>query len=201
MRSGRPTRSNLRRCKTWIGRTMYRRTDQQSRMGMFRCPGAGSSRYSMWAFASDRRRLRRTMLRLGIVKHLKNHEGGKLCNRLMTPLFLCCKPPPPVHLCNHHIPLSQLRTGKYMGWGNVFLPCTIHHALGLATFDGDSETLQCESGKAKPYRLRKLFEGLNCKVFIVDEVSMVGCRMLRHIHSRLCEIMQCEDKPFGVMCN
>ena len=96
MRSGRPTRSNLRRCKTWIGRTMYRRTDQQSRMGMFRCPGAGSSQ--MWAFASDGRRLRRTMLRLGIVIHLKNHEGGKLCNRLMTPLFFFCNPP--LQLCN-----------------------------------------------------------------------------------------------------
>ena len=29
---------------------------------------------------------------------------------------------------------------------------------------------------------------------------MVGCRMLQDIHSRLCEIMQCEDKPFGGMC-
>ena len=63
--------------------------------------------------------------------------------------------------------------------------------------------LQCfvqqqESGKAKLHRLRKPFE--RCKVLIVDEVSMVGCRMLRDIHSRLCEMMQCEDKPFGGMC-
>ena len=29
---------------------------------------------------------------------------------------------------------------------------------------------------------------------------MVGCSMLRDIHSRLCEIMQCQDKPFGGMC-
>ena len=32
------------------------------------------------------------------------------------------------------------------------------------------------------------------------KVSMVGCRMLRDIHSRLCEIMQCQEKPFGGMC-
>ena len=57
---------------------------------------------------------------------------------------------------------------------------------------------QCKSDKAKLHRLRKLFEG--CKVSIVDEVSMVGCRMLRDIHSRLCEIMQCQDKPFSGMC-
>ena len=75
---------------------------------------------------------------------------------------------------------------------------TIHHALGLAVFDGDTDTVQCGSGKAKLHRLRKLFEG--CKVLIVDEVSMVGCRMLRDIRSRLCEIMQCGDKPFGGMC-
>ena len=48
------------------------------------------------------------------------------------------------------------------------------------------------------HRLRKLFEG--CKVLIVDEVSMVGCRMLRDIHSRPCAIMQCQDKTFGGMC-
>ena len=29
---------------------------------------------------------------------------------------------------------------------------------------------------------------------------MVGCRMLQDIDSRLCEIMQCQDKPFGGMC-
>ena len=29
---------------------------------------------------------------------------------------------------------------------------------------------------------------------------MVGCRMLRDIHSSLCEIMQCQDKPFGGAC-
>ena len=81
---------------------------------------------------------------------------------------------------------------------NLAKGSTIHHALGLAVFDGDSETLQCESDKAKLHRLRKLFEG--CKVLIVDEVSMVGCRMLRDIHSRLCEIMQCQDKPFRGMC-
>ena len=81
---------------------------------------------------------------------------------------------------------------------NLAKGSTIHHALGLAVFDGDGETLQCESHKAKLHRLRKPFEG--CKVLIVDEVSMVGCRMLRDIHSRLCEIMQCQDKPFGGMC-
>ena len=81
---------------------------------------------------------------------------------------------------------------------NVAKGSTIHHALGLAVFDGDSKTLQCESYKAKLHRLRNLFEG--CKVLIVDEVSMVGCRILRDIHSRLCEIMQCQDKPFGGMC-
>ena len=81
---------------------------------------------------------------------------------------------------------------------NLAKGSTIHHALGLAIFDGDSDTVQCESGKAKFHRLRKLFEG--CKVLIVDEISMVGCRMLRDIHSRLCEIMQCENKPFGGMC-
>ena len=80
---------------------------------------------------------------------------------------------------------------------NLARGSTIHHALGLAVFDGDSDTLQCESDKAKLHRFRKLFEG--CKVLIVDEVSMVGCRMLRDIHSRLCEIMQCQDKPFGGM--
>ena len=81
---------------------------------------------------------------------------------------------------------------------NLAKVSTIHHALGPAVFDGDSETLQCESDKAKVHRLRKLFEG--GKVLIVDEVSMVGCRMLRDIQSRLCEIMQCHDKPFGGMC-
>ena len=81
---------------------------------------------------------------------------------------------------------------------NLARGSTIHHALGLPVFDGDSETLQCESEKAKLHRLRKLSEG--CKVLIVDEVSMVGFRMLRDIHSRLCEIMQCQDKPFGGMC-
>ena len=81
---------------------------------------------------------------------------------------------------------------------NLAKGSTIHHALGLVVFDGDGDTVQCESGKAKLHRLRKPFEG--CKVLIVDEVSMVGCRMLRDIHSRLCEIMQWEDKPFGGMC-
>ena len=81
---------------------------------------------------------------------------------------------------------------------NLAKRSTIHHALGLPVFDGDSETLQCESDKAKLHRLRKPFEA--CKVLIVDEVSMVGCRMLRDIHSRLYEIMQCQDKPFGGMC-
>ena len=52
---------------------------------------------------------------------------------------------------------------------NLAKGSTIHHALGLAVFDGDSETLQCESGKAKLHRLRKLFEG--CKVLIVDECT------------------------------
>ena len=37
-------------------------------------------------------------------------------------------------------------------------------------------------------------------MLIVDEVSMVGYHMLRDIHSRLCEIMQCQDKPFRGMC-
>ena len=81
---------------------------------------------------------------------------------------------------------------------NLAKGSTIHHALGLAVCDGDSDIVQCESGKAKLHRLRELFE--SCKVLIVDEVSMVGCRMLRDIHSRLCEIMQCQDKPFGGMC-
>ena len=81
---------------------------------------------------------------------------------------------------------------------NLAKGSTIHHASGLAVFDGDSDKLQCESDKAKLHRLRKLFEG--CKVLMVDEVSMVGCRMLRDIHSRLCEIMQCQDQPFGGMC-
>ena len=81
---------------------------------------------------------------------------------------------------------------------NLAKGSTIHHALSLAIFDGDSDTLQCKSNKAKLHRLRKLFQG--CKVLIVDEVSMVSCRMIRDIHSRLCEIMQCQDKPFGGMC-
>ena len=81
---------------------------------------------------------------------------------------------------------------------NLAKGSTINHALGLGVFDGDSETLQSESDKAKLHRLRKLFEG--GKVLIVDEVSMVGCRMLRDIHSRLCEIMQCQDKSFAGMC-
>ena len=58
--------------------------------------------------------------------------------------------------------------------------------------------VQCESDKAKLHRLRKLFEG--SKVLIVDEVSMVGCRMPRDIHSRFCEIMQCQYKPFDGIC-
>ena len=103
------------------------------------------------------------------------------------------------------------RSRKSFGWNvvrfvapsgitasNLAKTSTIHHALGLAVFDGDSETLQCESDKAKLHRLRKFFEG--CKVLIVDEVSMVGCCMLRDIHSRLFQIMQCQDKPFGGMC-
>ena len=81
---------------------------------------------------------------------------------------------------------------------NLAKGSTIHHALGLAVSDGDSDMRHCESHKAKLHRLRKLFKG--CKVLIVDEISMVGCRMLRDIHSRLCEIMQCQDKPFGGMC-
>ena len=81
---------------------------------------------------------------------------------------------------------------------NLAKGSTIHHALGLPVFDGDSDILQCESDKAKLHRSCKLFEGR--KVLIVDEVSMVGCRMLRDIHSRLCEIMQCQDKPFGGKC-
>ena len=75
---------------------------------------------------------------------------------------------------------------------------TIHHALGLAVFDEDNDTLQCESDKVRLHRLRKYIEG--CKDLMADEVSMVGCRMLRDVHSRLCEIMQCQDKPFGGMC-
>ena len=53
---------------------------------------------------------------------------------------------------------------------NLAKGSTIHHALGLAVFDGESETLQCESDKAKLHRLRKLFEGR--KVLIVDEVAI-----------------------------
>ena len=75
---------------------------------------------------------------------------------------------------------------------------TINRALGLAVFDGDSDTLQCQSDKAKLHRLRKLFGG--CKILIVDEVSIVGCRMLWDIHSWFSEIVQCQDKPFGGMC-
>ena len=56
---------------------------------------------------------------------------------------------------------------------------TIHHALGLAVFEGDSDTLQGESDRAKLHRLRKPFEG--CKVLMVDEVSMAGCCRLRDI--------------------
>ena len=81
---------------------------------------------------------------------------------------------------------------------NLAKGSAIHHALGLAVFDEDSDTVQCESGKANLHRSRKLSEG--CKVLIVDEVSVVGCRMLRDIHSRLCKMVQCEDKPFGGMC-
>ena len=47
---------------------------------------------------------------------------------------------------------------------------------------------QCKGEKAKVQRLQKVFEG--CKVLIVDELSMVGCRILPYIHSRLGEIMQ-----------
>ena len=70
-----------------------------------------------------------------------------------------------------------------MHWALLFLMETVKHCNVRAT--------------AKLHRLRKRFEG--CKVLIVDEVSMVGCCMLRDIHSRLCEIMQCQDKPFGGM--
>ena len=80
---------------------------------------------------------------------------------------------------------------------NLAKGSTIHHALGLGIFDGDSETTQFESDTANLHRLRKFFEGH--KVLIVDEVSMVGCRMLQDIHSRLCEIMQCQDTPSGGM--
>ena len=81
---------------------------------------------------------------------------------------------------------------------NLAKGSTIHHALGLGVFDGDSEITQFESDKAKLHCLCKSFEG--CKVLIVDEVSMVGCCMLRDINSRFCEIMQCQDTPFGGMC-
>ena len=70
------------------------------------------------------------------------------------------------------------------------LPSIMHWALLFL--------METVTRKAKLHRLRKLFEG--CKVLIVDEVSMVGCRMLRDIHSLLCEIIQCQDKPFGGMC-
>ena len=80
---------------------------------------------------------------------------------------------------------------------NLAKRSTNHHAFGPCCFR-DSDTLQCESDKAKLNLLRKPFEG--CKVLIVDEVSMVACRMLRDIHSRRCEIMQCPDNPFGGMC-
>ena len=35
---------------------------------------------------------------------------------------------------------------------------------------------------------------------VVDEVSMVGCAMLRDIHVRLCAIMDSRTRPFGGMC-
>ena len=88
------------RCKTWIGPTMYRRTDQQPRMGIFRCPGARSSR--TWAFTYESRCLRRTMVQLGIVLHLGDHLGRNLCYRLRIPLFVLQAP---LHLCYHLMPL------------------------------------------------------------------------------------------------
>ena len=55
-----------------------------------------------------------------------------------------------------------------------------------------------ENKRATLDRLRRSF--LGCKVLVVDEVSMVGCGMMREIDSRLREITQCYEAPFGGLC-
>ena len=60
---------------------------------------------------------------------------------------------------------------------NLAKGSTIDHALRLTVFDGESDMAQFEIDKAKLHRLCKSFE--ECKVLVVDEVSVVGCRMLQ----------------------
>ena len=80
-------------------------------------------------------------------------------------------------------------TGKaaYLVGGN-----TIHSILKILPSRGNEYIPLSDEHKDT---LRIKFRNLN--TIIIDEVSMVGNRMLSFIHQRLQEIMQCYDKLFG----
>ena len=75
---------------------------------------------------------------------------------------------------------------------------TCHHGLGLRVADGDGAHALSDSTAATMHHLRRRWQG--CRVVVIDEVSMVGCSMLREIHSRLCDIMLNRLQPFGGLC-
>ena len=76
---------------------------------------------------------------------------------------------------------------------------TCHHGMGLKVYDTDEVDADVENKRATFDRLRRSFAG--CKVLVVDEVSMVGCGMLREIDAHLREICQRYDVPFRALCS
>ena len=81
---------------------------------------------------------------------------------------------------------------------NLFRGSTCHHGVGLTVYDKELKEQFTSDSRDKLYRLRQDFE--HCKVLVIDEMSMLTCKMLREIDQRMRVVLEVANEPFGGLC-